>query len=322
MAADVRTNFGGVDEAALAALRGQVFGYCYRMLGGVADAEDAVQDALLRAWERRDQFDSCRGSLRQWVFGIAHHLCLDRLRAAPRRGLAMDMSATARAGEPIGPPEPAERWVEPVADPADEVARRDTVRLAFVAALQHLSPQQRAALVLRDVLRFSADEAGAVLGSSATSVHSALTRARRALAAARPNPADPFDAEDAAQRALLANYVRAFESHDVSALAKLLRDDVQTSMPPFAFWTQGRDDAVTLFASGGCAGARLLAARKAANATATFGQYRPGPDGLLEPFGLVLVETRGVRISAVHTFLFTADRFADFGLPGRLSPAR
>lgn len=108
----------------------------------------------------------------------------------------------------------------------------------------------------------------------------------------------------------------------MSALAQLLRDDVQTSMPPFAFWTQGRDDAVTLFASGGCAGARLLAARKAANATATFGQYRPGPDGLLEPFGLVLVETRGVRISAVHTFLFTADRFADFGLPGRLSPAR
>jgi RNA polymerase sigma-70 factor (ECF subfamily) len=310
------------DEVALAKLRGPLYGYCYRMLGGVADADDTVQDALLRAWERRDQFDNRRGSLRQWVFGIAHHLCVDRLRVAHRRSLAMDTSPPARAGDPIGQPEPAERWVEPVADPADDVARRDTVRLAFIAALQRLSPQQRAALVLRDVLSFSADEAAGVLGSSSASVESALARARRALAAARLTPADPFDAADPGQRALLADYVRAFERHDLTAMAQLLHGDVQTSMPPFEFWVHGRDEVIKLFASGGCADARMLAAPKAANGTATFGQYRPGRDGLFEPFGLVLVETRGGRVSAVHTFLFTAHRFADFGLPGRLSAAR
>jgi RNA polymerase sigma-70 factor (TIGR02960 family) len=316
------TTLDGLDAVALAELRGPLYGYCYRMLGGAFDAADAVQDALLRAWQRRDQFDAARGSLRQWVFGIAHHLCVDRLRAAPRRGLAMDIGPPARPGEPLGPPKAAEWWVEPVADPADDVARRDTVRLAFVAALQLLSAQQRAAVLLRDVLSFSADEAAGVLGSSAASVHSALARARRVLAAARLTPADLFDAADAAQRTLLEDYVRAFEGHDVTAMAQLLHDDVRTSMPPFEFWAEGRDVVVSLFASGGCAHARLLAAPKAANATATFGQYRPGPEGVLEPFGLVLVETRGQRISAFHTFLFTAHRFAEFGLPALLIPAR
>jgi RNA polymerase sigma-70 factor, ECF subfamily len=307
------------DEAAVAELRAPLFAYCYRMLGGADDAEDAVQDTLLRAWRRRDQFDARRGSLRQWVFGIAHNRCLDHLRAAPRRTLAMDVSPPARPGAPVGRPVEAQRWVEPAVDPADEVARRDTVRLAFIAALQHLSPQQRAAVVLRDVLGFSAAEAANVLGSSVASVHSALARARRALAAARSTAADRFDPTDAAQRALLADYVRAFDAHDVPALAKLLHDDIEMSMPPFAFWARGRDDVVTLFAQGGCVGARLVAASEAANATATFGQYRPGANGVLEPFGLVLVETRGVRIAAFHTFLFTAHRFVAFGLPPRLA---
>lgn len=320
--ADVQTVVDGLDDVAVGELRGPLYGYCYRMLGGAAEAEDAVQDALLRAWQHRDQFDGRRGSLRQWVFGIAHHICIDRLRTAARRTLATDICPPARPSDPIGPPHPAARWLEPVADPADDVARRDTIRLAFVAALQHLSPQQRAALLLRDVLGFSADEAAGVLGSSAASVHSALARARRVLAAARVTPADPFDAADAAQRALLADYVRAFETHDVTAMAQLLHDDVQNSMPPFGFWTQGRDEVLALFASGGCADARLLAAPTPANATATFGQYRPGLKGVLEPFALVLVETRGGRISAFHTFLFTAHRFTDFGLPGRLSAAR
>jgi RNA polymerase sigma-70 factor (TIGR02960 family) len=311
---DVVTILDGLDEAALAELRGPLHGYCYRMLGGASDAEDAVQDTLLRAWRNRDQFDPRRGSLRQWVFGIAHHRCIDRLRAAPRRTLAMDLGPPARPGDPIGPPQPAERWVEPAPDPADDVARRDTVRLAFIAALQHLSPRQRAALVLHDVLGFSADEAAGVLGSSATSVHSALARARRALAAARLTPADPYDPADRAQQALLAKYVDAFENHDVAAMARLLRDDIEISMPPFAFWAHGRDAVLTLLGSGGCEGARLVAAPKAANATATFGQYRPGPQGLLEPFGLVLVETRSEHISAFHTFLFTAHRFAELGL--------
>jgi RNA polymerase sigma-70 factor (TIGR02960 family) len=318
---DVTTVLEGPDEVALAELRGRLYGYCYRMLGGVADAEDAVQDALLRAWQRRDQFDASRGSLRQWAFGIAHHICIDRLRTARRRRMAMDISTPAHPGEDIGQPEPAERWVEPTADPADEAARRETVRLAFVAALQHLSPQQRAALVLRDVLSFSADEAAGVLGTSTASVHSALARARRSLTAARLTPADPFDPADPAQQALLADYVRAFESHDVTAMAQLLHNDVQTSMPPFVFWTQGHDRVLALLGSGGCAGARLLAAPKAANATATFGQYRPGPSGLLEPFGLVLVETRASRISAFHTFLFTGHRFGEFGLPEHLPAA-
>ena len=223
---------------------------------------------------------------------------------------------------PIGQPEPAERWVEPAADPADDVARRDTVRLAFIAALQHLSPQQRAALVLRDVLSFSADEAAGVLCSSAASVESALARARRALAAARLTPADPFDAADPGQRALLADYVRAFESHDLTAMAQLLHDDVQTSMPPFEFWVHGHDEVHQALASGGCADARMLAARRPPTARRPSGSIGRDTIGLLEPFGLVLVETRGGRISAVHTFLFTAHRFADFGLPGRLSPAR
>jgi RNA polymerase sigma-70 factor (ECF subfamily) len=316
--AHVKGAVDALDEAAVAELRGPLHGYCYRMLGGAADAEDALQDALLRAWQKRDQFDGRRGSLRQWLFGIAHNVCIDRLRTAARRGLAMDHYPPARPADPIGPPEPADRWVEPVADPAEDVARRDTIRLAFVAALQHLSPQQRAALVLRDVLGFSADETAGVLGNSAASVHSALARARRVLAATKLTPADPFDAADTAQRALLADYVRAFESHDLTTMAQLLHDDVQTSMPPFGFWAQGREVVLALLASGGCADARILQAPTLANAMATFGQYRPGPGGMLEPFGLVLVETHGGQVSAFHTFLFTAHRFADFGLPGRL----
>jgi RNA polymerase sigma-70 factor (TIGR02960 family) len=315
----VKTSVDCLDEVALAQLRGPLYGYCYRMLGGTADSEDTVQDTLLRAWLRRDQFDARRGSLRQWVFGIAHNLCIDHLRAAPRRSLAMDICPPARPGDPIGPQVPAERWVEPAADPAEEVARRETIRLAFVAALQQLSPQQRGAVVLRDVLGFSAVEAADVLGNSTASVHSALARARRALAAARPTPVDRFDGADAAQRTLLADYVRAFETHDVTGMAQLLHDDVQMSMPPLAFWAQGHDDVVTLFALGGCVGARLVASPLAANSTATFGQYRPRSDGVLEPFGLVLVETHDERIAAFHTFLFTAHRFADFGLPTRLS---
>lgn len=314
--------------ADLEALRVPLTAYACRMLGASIDSDDAAQEAILRAHRRRDQFDPARGSLRTWVFRIATNVCLDLLRSAGRRALSVDIGPASADGSTLGAPLPSDRFVEPMpssallsaTDPAELVVERESVRLAFVAALQHLPPRQRATLILREVLLFSATETAALLETSPAAVNSALQRARETLARHRPSPAEPYDPADAAQRALLDRYVAAFEAHDVRALTDVLRDDATTSMPPFGWWVQGGARIAALVATGGCAGARLVPTD--INGAPGFGQYRPDDEGILRPFALVLVQTREGRIADSVTFLGSAARFAEFGLPEMVADDR
>ncbi|WP_395727972.1 RNA polymerase subunit sigma-70 [Nakamurella sp.] len=313
--------------AELEALRRPLTAYAYRMLGASSESDDAAQETILRAHRHLDRFDPGRGSLRTWVFRIATNVCLDLLRGVARRALAVDLGPASVDGS-LGAPLPADRFVEPMpgarllsaTDPADLVVERESVRLAFVAALQHLAPRQRATLILRDVLHFSAAETAALLDTSAAAVNSALQRARETLDRHRPSPTDPFEPADPAQRELLDRYVAAFEAHDVDALTAVLRDDATTSMPPFAWWIQGGARIAGLVAAGGCAGARLVPTDICGSPG--FGQYRPDDDGVLRPFALVLVQPRAGRIGDSVTFLGSGSRFAEFELPEFLPPDR
>ncbi|MFI7441175.1 RNA polymerase subunit sigma-70 [Nonomuraea indica] len=335
-----------VEAAALEEHRAELTGYCYRMLGCGFEAEDAVQETLAKAWAARERYDPGRAPLRAWLYGIATHVCLDMLRGARRRARAMDLARASVPGADIGRPLPDHRWVQPVpdglvlggpvfgspvpdgpalggpvlggpvlggeahgADPADVVVARESVRLAFVAALQHLPPRQRAVLILRDVLRWSAAEVARLLGCSVAAVNSALQRARAALPVPVPASA-PAEPDEGPDEELLARYVAAFERYDVETLVSLLREDATMSMPPFTWWLRGRADirAVLLGSGAPCAGSRLVPAGRA-NGAAAFGQYLKG-----EPFALVVIETRRGLVSAVTTHL--GDRlFPMFGLP-------
>ncbi|MDH6130772.1 RNA polymerase sigma-70 factor (TIGR02960 family) [Kitasatospora sp. MAA4] len=310
-------------EAGLEPLRGPLTGYCYRLLGAVGEAEDAVQETMLRAYRHLDRYDPSRAGLSTWVHTIATNVCLDLLRGARRRALPWDFGPAAAdgvLGTPLGPA----HWVEPmadsrlphVADPAELAVRRESVRLAFVAALQWLPPRQRAVLVLRDVLGFSAAEAAQILASSVAAANSALQRARATLQEHRPAPTDVPDPEDATQRELLRDYVDAFEAHDVDRLIGLLADDVRLGMPPIAWWLSGPASIGAAMTAGAdaCAADRLLPGAPA-NGCPTLGQYRPDPDGVLRPFALLLLELRGNRVAEIVTFLGCGERFAEFGLP-------
>lgn len=309
--------------AQLEQLRRPLTAYCYRMLGGSGETDDAVQETLLRATVHLETFDPARGPLRPWVFRIATNVCLDLLRGAKRRAVAIDLGPASVAGAALGDPLSADRWVEPLpdarlltaTDPAELAVERESVRLALVAALQHLPPRQRAVLLLRDVLRFTAEETAQQLGTSVAAVTSALQRARATLEVRRPTPADALDPTDPAQQELLRRYVRAFETHDVEALRAVLHEDARSSMPPFAWWVAGRETLATLMTSGGCEGARLVTATTSMSGGAGFGQYRPADDGTLRPFALVLVELRDAAVGHVMTFLGTRERFVEFGLP-------
>jgi RNA polymerase sigma-70 factor (ECF subfamily) len=310
----------------LEALRTTLTAYCYRLLGSAADTDDAVQDTIIRAHHHRQQYDPARGALRTWVFRIATNTCLDLLRGKRRRALCVDLGPAAVAGAALSSPLPPDRFVEPMPDarlvaardPGEVVAERESVRLAFVAALQHLAPRQRATLVLRDVLCFSAAETADMLGTTTAAVNSALQRARETLDRHRPSMSDPLGSSDAGRRDLLGRYVAAFEAHDVARLAELLCADARTSMPPFGWWLEGGATIAALVGAGGCAGARL--SPTVISGQPGFGQYRPDDHGLLRPFALVLVETRGERIAHLTTFLGTGDRFPEFGLPMVLEP--
>ena len=254
----------------LEAYRRELTGYCYRMLGAAAEAEDAVQDTLVRAW--RAGYDPAKAPVRTWLYAIATNVCLDMLRSAQRRAVAMDLGPAASPGPDLGRPLPPDAWVRPLpdrllGDPAEVAAQRDTIRLAFVAALQRLPPRQRAVLILREVLAFSAAEVAELLGTTVASINSALQRARHTIR--RPAPAEPLDD---ARRELLARYVDAFERHDVAALTALLHEDATMSMPPFTWWLGGRADLGAAFAHGGfCTNARLVPT--SANGSPAFGQY-------------------------------------------------
>ena len=309
----------------LEALRVPLTGYCYRLLGSSADTDDAVQEALIRASSRRDQYDPSRGRLSTWVHGIATNVCVDMLRSAKRRALVVDLGQAAGSGEDLGTPLPADVWLEPMPDsrliatqdPGEVVLERESIRLAFIAALQYLAPRQRAVLVLRDVLAFTARETAQILGVTVPSVNSALQRARASLNARRPDPSELGDPEDLEQLQLLRRYVTAFEAHDVAGLKAILREDAVASMPPFPWRLTGAVAIAEIAGSSdSCAGARLVPCRM--NGATGFGQYRPGDDSELRPFALVAVRIRGGQIAEVVTFLGTQHRFREFGLPDSL----
>jgi RNA polymerase sigma-70 factor, ECF subfamily len=304
--------------------RRELTGYCYRMLGSGYEAEDAVQETMLRALRSGDSFEG-RSSLRAWLYRIATNICLDMLRDRKRRASPVDLGpASPPHAELLGPMLPESLWVTPApdgrvlpetGDPAEIALARETIRLAFVTALQHLPPRQRAALILFQVLRFDASEVAVLLGTSRAAVNSALQRARATLAAL-PEEQRPAEVNQDHSE-LLARYIDAFERYDIEALVDLLHDDVIQSMPPFAFWLRGADNMCAWLLGPGaeCRGSRVVPV--AANGCAAFGQYRRDPAGGHAPWSLHVLEISDGRISEVHAFLDTARLFPLFGLPDR-----
>ena len=313
-------------EHRLEPYRGELTGYCYRMLGSPFEAEDAVQETLIRAWRGLDRFEG-RAQLRSWLYRIATNVCLDMLDGRQRRARPMDLGPAAEPDPALLNTLPETTWIQPIpdgllapeGDPADVAVARETIRLAFVAALQHLPPRQRATLILCEVLRWKATEVAELLETSVASVNSALQRARATLAAADldadPVPLDEIDAT------LLARYVAAFEEYDIEALTSLIREDAIQSMPPFDMWLRGRDDIFTWWWGPGigCRGSRVLPAGSANGAPAV-GQYKPSPSGDgYEPWALqVLRLSPAGGIAELTFFLDTETLFPLFGLPPRL----
>jgi len=312
--------------AELEPFRVELTAYCYRMLGSPFEAEDAVQETFLRAWRAWESFEG-RSSLRSWLYRIATNVCLDMRGASQRRARPVDLNPAGDAGMPLPEPRPEDIWIEPVpdsvvvpngGDPADVAIARESVRLAFVAALQNLPARQRAVLILREVLHWHADEVAELLDTSVASVNSALQRARATLGERQLDPAAVHPPIDASQRALLERYVSAFERYDMDALTSVLREDVEWSMPPYELWLQTHDDVVRwcLGPGIGCRGSRLIATE--ANGMPAFGQYKPDPAGGLAPWSLQVVELDGDRIKAITFFLDTQRFFPMFGLPPHL----
>ncbi|MDX8147767.1 RNA polymerase subunit sigma-70 [Lentzea sp. BCCO 10_0061] len=296
---------------ALEPFRVELTGYCYRMLGSGFEAEDAAQETLLRAWKAYESYDSSRASLRTWLYRIATNICIDMQRSAQRRALAVDLGPS---GGDFGAPLSERIFVQPVPDalvlPEDQAIRRETVRLAFVAALQHLPPRQRAVLILRDVLAWQASEVGTLLDISVAAANSALQRARATLRVV--DVGDPFLPSDPVQKSLLSRYCEAFERHDVKTLVALLHEDATMSMPPFSWWLRGRGPISVALSDPGaaCAGAWLVPVR--ANGSPAYWQMRPGMD---RPFGLVFLDVRGGLVTGSTTFLNVEELLPLFGAP-------
>ena len=308
----------GPEFAQIEAHRKELTAYCYRMLGSSFEAEDAVQEALLRAWKASDRFEG-RSSLRSWLYRIASNVCFDMLDGRQRRARPMDLGP---AGEPIAENlrELSEvTWIEPVPDPAVAAEDRESLRLAFVAALQHLPPRQRAALILCEVLHWKAAEAAELLETTVASVNSALQRARATLEATDTRAGTAAEELDAGERALLAQFVDAFERYDIEALTALIHEDAIQSMPPYDLWMRGRDDIFAWWVGpgAGCRGSRVIPAPPA-NSSPAFGQYKPAEGGGHEPWALQVLEVRDGRIAEFTFFLDTARLFPLFGLPPRL----
>jgi len=307
--------------------RRQLTGYCYRMLGSAFEAEDAVQETMLRAWRSIDRFEG-RAALSSWLYRIATNVCLTMLDGRKRRAQPMDFGP---AGSPAVDAatlvtHPEATWLEPIpdglvlpvdSDPAELAMARETLRLAFVAALQHLPARQRAVLILREVLRWQASEVAELLDTSVASVNSALQRARATLADRDVTVSDPAPAAmDADDQALLARYCDAFEEFDIDALVALLHEEATLSMPPFEFWLQGRDALRDWYLGTGshCRGSRLVPI--VANGAPAFAQYRSsGPGGAFEPWALQVLDISDGRIVGIDTFLDTARMFPLFGVP-------
>ena len=314
-------------ETQLESHRRELTAYCYRMLGSPFEAEDAVQDTFIRAWRALDRFEG-RAALRSWLYRIATNVCLDMLHGRERRATPMDLGP---AREPIEanlniPSEVT--WLQPIpdglvvddGDPADVAVARESIRLAFIRALQELPPRQRAVLVLCEVLRWKASEVAELLDTSVASVNSALQRARATLEASEANAATPTAPLDDADRALLERFVKAFEAYDVDALTALMREDATQSMPPFDLWLSGRDDILAWwFGPGiGCSGSKVIPTFSA-NGSPAFGQYKPSDTGSgWDPWALQVLEISDGRIVEFTFFLDTETLFPLFGLPARI----
>jgi RNA polymerase sigma-70 factor (ECF subfamily) len=306
--------------------RAQLTAYCYRMLGSPFDAEDAVQESFVRAWRNRDRFEG-RSAMRSWLYRIATNVCLDMIKGRERRIRPMDLGPASEPLESNLNARSAKEWIEPIPenlvapdrDPADLAVERESIRLAFVAALQQLPARQRAVLILREVLRWEASEVAELLDSSVASVNSALQRARATLATSNVSSSDRLPALSETDRAMLERYVAAFEKYDINALTLLIREDATQSMPPYDMWLQGRDDIFGWwFGPGiGCRGSRVIPTMSA-NGSPTFGQYKPSPQGGYEPWALQVLELSDGGIVELTFFLDTARLFPLFGLPLRL----
>jgi RNA polymerase sigma-70 factor (ECF subfamily) len=314
-------------EIQLERFRPALTGHCYRMLGSVVDAEDAVQEAMLRAWKSLGQFEQ-RSSLKTWLYRIATNVCLDTLASSERRRVrpidASDGPVPVRDDMSL-PQRAREHWIEPIpdamaipaaedSDPEERAILRESIRLAFVAALQYLPPRQRAVLLLTQVLNWSAAETAECLDMSVAAVNSALQRARATLETR--NPAAVPRALSAEQTALLSKYVDAFERYDVAALSRLLREDAVLSMPPYDMWLQGTEAIARWFLNQGigCKGSRLVPVD--ACGVRAFAQYR---DGGATPWALIILDLDGDRIASQTSFLDVQTLFPRFGLPMQLA---
>ena len=306
--------------------RRELTGYCYRMLGSPFEAEDAVQDTLLRAWRALGRFEG-RASLRSWLYRIATNVCLDMLEGRKHRARPMDLGPARSPDGPHGEILPEVTWIEPIpdervlpeGDPAAVAESRETIRLAFMAALQHLPPRQRAALILFEVLHWRASEVAELLDTSVAAVNSALQRARAALDSAEV--ADPGEGRlSERDQELLARYVDAFQRYDMDALTSLIHEDATQSMPPYELWLKGREDIFGwwLGPGAGCRGSRVIPV-VTANGSPAFGQYKPSQGGSgYDPWALQVLEVADGRIVEFSFFLGTETLFPLFGLPPRL----
>ena len=306
--------------------RVELTGYCYRMLGSSFEAEDAVQDTMVRAWRSFEKFEG-RSSLRSWLYRIATNVCLDMLNAGNKRARPMDLTEATPLERAALSPRPDHTWLEPMpdarvlpttGDPAEAAVAKESVRLAFMAALQQLPPKQRAVLILREVLAWKASEVAELLDTSVASVNSALQRARATLSeksgeGSDAAVSDPLDEE---QKKLLERYVAAFEGYDMAALTALLHEDAVMTMPPFDLWLRGTSDITGFMTTLGaaCAGSRLVPV--AVNGLPGFAQYKPDPEkGGFTAWAVQVLETSGGRIAGFHCFLDTQRWFPLFGLP-------
>ncbi len=305
--------------------RSELTAYCYRMLASPFEAEDAVQETFIRAWRGYERFEG-RAALRSWLYRIATNVCLDMLNVRERRARPMDLGPAREPIEANLNTLPEVTWIEPIpdgrvapvdGDPAEATIARETVRLALVAALQHLPPRQRAVLILCEVLRWKASEVAELLGTSVASVNSALQRARTTLEATNASETEASPSVDKADEELLARYVEAFERYDMDALTALIHEDATQSMPPFDLWLRGRDDIFRWWLGPGigCKGSRVIPT-VAANGAPAFGQYKPSASGEgYEPWALQVLEVEDGRIVEFTFFLDTERVFPLFGLP-------
>jgi RNA polymerase sigma-70 factor (ECF subfamily) len=313
----------------LEAHRRELTAYCYRMLGSPFEAEDAVQDTLVRAWKSLERFEG-RASVRSWLYRIATNVCLDMLKSRERRARPMDLGPAQAPEAKYLKTLPEITWLEPIPmglvappeeDPAEQAQARETLRLAFVAALQYLPPRQRAALILCEVLNWKAAEAAELLDTSVASINSALQRARATLETVEADGGGPRPpALDGADDALLRRYVAAFEGYDMDALTSLIHEDATQSMPPFDLWLRGRDDILAWWVGPGneCRGSKVIATTSA-NGSPAFGQYKPRPDGQgYDPWALQVLEFEQGKVAEFTFFLDTKNVFPLFGLPEHL----